>query len=149
MTDDTEGAESPSEDKHYEPTRLDKIKQHVKAHQTAYIVAGTAVVTATVAVAVTVVVMKTGGGTDIVNVVKQFNYKSDPVTKITNITMKTRGHQGNAIRCVETGMEFPSQEYAANLLGLNSGNLSKHLKGLQGSVGGFHFEKLGPMPAAV
>lgn len=46
----------------------------------------------------------------------------------------------NRIRCLETGQLFHNAAEAVRVMGLNQGNLSKHLRGKLASVGGFKFE---------
>ena len=63
------------------------------------------------------------------------------IDKSVNVLTR-RGHAGNVVRCVETGETFASQNRAAQLLGLNKFEVSKHIRGLQDDVEGFHFEKI-------
>lgn len=59
-------------------------------------------------------------------------------------------HNGKRIRCNETGQEFKNQKQAADLLSLNSGQLSQHLNGRTGfyKVKGLTFSYLPPTEPA-
>ena len=48
------------------------------------------------------------------------------------------------IRCIETGIEYPSIHHAAKELGLHKQNISAHIAGKTGfkTVGGFTFERV-------
>lgn len=120
--------------------KLDKVKAHLKENRKVYIAAGVGIAVGVVA---TVVVLKVKGSGNATTVVRQINYKSNPVTNIVTTNLARRGHPGNLIMCNETGEVFASQQRAADLLGLSAGNLSQHLKGNHEHVGGFTFTYLG------
>ena len=114
-----------------------KVKGHFKKHKVKYIVGGTCAV---VGVGVGVYL----GNKGIINVQL---VNTGEVTQVQNIDksiniLTRRGHAGNIIRCVETGDVFASQNRAAELLGLNKFEVSKHIRGLQDNVEGLHFEKI-------
>lgn len=52
----------------------------------------------------------------------------------------TRKSRGKKIRCVELDMEFPSQCAAAQYCGCYHQNISRCLKGITKTAGGFHWE---------
>ena len=114
-----------------------KVKVHFKKHKVKYIVGGACLV---VGGAVGYYL----GNKGIINVqlvntgsVEQHQYIDKSINVLTR-----RGHAGNVVRCVETGEMFASQNRAAQLLGLNKFELSKHVRGLQDDVEGLHFEKI-------
>ena len=49
----------------------------------------------------------------------------------------------NKVRCIETGQIFESQKDVAEYLGHKSmSNISQHLKGMQKTCGGYHWERI-------
>lgn len=56
-----------------------------------------------------------------------------------NFANSRRSHPGNIIRHLESGATFPSQNVAAEVMGISASNLSRHLHGKLGSVKGQHF----------
>lgn len=131
------------------PTKIEKVKTHVKENKKLYIGIGIGVA---VGVTVTVILAKT----DVINITDSFKlelgtikYKSPTTTNNIVVTeLARRGHPGNMIMCNETGEVFASQNRAAELLGLSPSNLSQHLKGRQPSVSGFTFTNLGEASAS-
>jgi len=67
-----------------------------------------------------------------------FSGKNTVITELVR-----RGHPGNAIRCIETGEIFASQNRCAEVLGLSRTSLYKYFKGLVNNVNGLTFENLG------
>lgn len=51
-------------------------------------------------------------------------------------------NRGHKLRCVETGEEFISINDCERKIGVDHGNLSKHLRGLIGCANGLHFERI-------
>ena len=65
------------------------------------------------------------------------------------VTSGYRARASNkAVQCVETGQIFKSQKMACDTLGLNPGQLSQHLRGMQGvrHVKGMTFRLVEPEP---
>lgn len=115
-----------------------KVKGHFEKHKIKYIVGGTCLV-AGGAVGVYL------GNKGIINVQL---VNTGEVTQVQNIDksvniLSRRGHAGDVIRCLETGETFASQKRAAEVYGVNQGDISKHLKGKKDSVKGMTFEKVG------
>lgn len=113
-----------------------KMKGHLKKHKGKYIVGGSLAVGVGVGVYL--------GNKGIINLqlvntgaVTQNQY----IDKSINI-LSRRGHAGNVVRCIETGETFASQNRAAELLGLSSTKLSRHINGKLENVEGLHFEKI-------
>ena len=116
------------------PSWRERLKWHYIAHQKAYLVIG-GVVLGAVAVYFLGRV-NPGTATKIWNVVIGSNN-----TVITDLPR--RGHPGYNVRCLETGEVFASQNRAAQVMGVNRGELSKNVRGLSAAAGGFHFQRLG------
>lgn len=53
-----------------------------------------------------------------------------------------KGHPGFVTRCLETGALFPSQNKAAEAMGVSPSVMSGHLSGALGSVNDLHFERV-------
>lgn len=73
-------------------------------------------------------------------------YKSIVVVGDKNVVitkLERRGHPGYLVQCIETGEVFASQERASEVLGIDSGALSRHLNGARDSVKDLHFRRLG------
>ena len=121
---------------------MGKIKEHLKRNKKTYLIGGVCLVAGGVIGAaichnstITTKIIQLG-----------FGNKAE-VNQIIIQELTRRGHPGNVIRCVETGECFASQTRAADLLCLNKGELSKHLRGLKETVGNLHFEMLGEATA--
>lgn len=107
-----------------------KVKSHLKKHKGKYIAGG-------IGLGVGIVIAKGSGR--VANIIG-VNINS-PIT--TQVHLTRRGHPGNIIKCNETGELFASQNRAAQLMGINPGTLSSHLKGKMSNAGGYTFEKVG------
>lgn len=59
-----------------------------------------------------------------------------PICNLRGFDLKT---QRNAIKCLTNGRRYNSQSEAANDLGINQGQLSRHLRGTGKHVNGFVF----------
>lgn len=114
---------------------LEKIKIHFRENKKLYIAGGISLTVGVVGGA-----FLTSNGVQIVDSFKLVNWKSshESVTVLVR-----RGHPGNIVKNLETGELFASQNRAAAMNGINKGEMSKHLRGLQESINGLHFEKLG------
>lgn len=127
-------------------TKTEKFKQHMQEHRVTYIVgAGCLVVGAAGAVLVMARRGCIGSPEQTVDVLNKTQgiFWHSPVTNVVQTTLERRGHPGNIIRCDQTGEVFASQGRAADLMGLNSGNLSAHLTGRSPHIKGLTFTKLG------
>src|SRR5699024_6511003 len=114
-----------------------KVKGHFKKHKAKYIVGGACLV-----VGGTVGVYLGNKGMINVQLVNTVVVEQNlTIDKSINVLTR-RGHAGNVVRCLETGEIFASQNRAAQLLGLDKFEVSKHIRGLQDDVEGFHFEKI-------
>ncbi len=118
--------------------RTKKIKNHIKKNKKVYVGTSAGLVVGAVA---TMFVHNNG----VYNIINSFNWKSTNI----GINLPDRlGHPGWIIRCLETDDIFPSQNNAAKIMDLNSGNLSHHLSGKNDNVKGFHFERICEAKAA-
>ncbi|QED11660.1 membrane protein [Arthrobacter phage Qui] len=122
--------------------KTDKIKKHFRDHKEAYITGGVCLV---VGAAVTYLVVK---GNDVLEndeVVKFVNIirgDHNTINQVVEVHMVRPGPKSFMVQCLETQKTWPSIRAAAEDLGLNPGELSKHLRGLTDSVKGFTFEKV-------
>jgi hypothetical protein len=64
------------------------------------------------------------------------------LNNVSFISADRKGPPSWVIRCLETGEIYPSQNKAANLLGLSASLLSEHLNGSHEHVDGLHFERI-------
>ena len=118
--------------------RYEAVKDHVKKHKGAYIGVGLGVLVGLVTGALATRQIKISQSANNVG----FVWK--PTNNLEqNILLVRRGHPGNIIKCLETGETFASQNRTAEAMGLNASELSEHVRGLRGDVGGYHFEKIG------
>lgn len=117
-------------------TRLERVKSHVQRQKRFYIL-GSAAVGLLGAYGLG---RSHGTKAEVIATIKGIHYKS---TNIIVTELERRGHPGNMLVCKETGEVFASQNRACELMGLDKGNLSKHLKGETPCVKGYSFEKLG------
>lgn len=114
-----------------------KAKQHIQDHKNIYLAAGGGLV-------VGAVLRGHSLPTANIKTLTVLPWKSTVTHNITQTTtLIRRGHPGNMIRCRETGEIFASQARAADVMGINAGNLSAHLSGRNPHISGFTFEKLG------
>lgn len=119
--------------------KLEQVKKHIVENKWVYISGG-------VGLAAGAAGMYFYGGAPVAKATQTINgvlnYKS--TQNLTQITiLERRGHPGNIIRCNETGELFASQNRAADLLGIDSASLSRHLNGKLSSVGNYTFTNLG------
>jgi hypothetical protein len=121
--------------------RVAKIKKHFRDNKGTYIGVGAGIVVG--AAAATVLILKQlEGNTAIVDSYNLIKYKSPHTSQLIQVLIPPRGNAGNAIQCNETGTIYPSQNLAAQELGLSAGNLTAHLKGDIPKIKGLSFTKL-------
>jgi hypothetical protein len=115
--------------------RIEKIKQHFKDNKNVYTIGGICLVVGGVAGVLS--------STKSVQVVDNFNIKyKSPTSNVVEVTMIRPGPKSFVVQCLETQKTWPSLRSAAKDLGINPGELSKHLKGEVGSIDGKDFTKL-------
>lgn len=118
--------------------RAQKIKDHFSKHRELYIrsglVIGTAVFSTALSHATRPMIVTAQG--------KNFASVGNNVT-INYNDLRRRGTPQNVIRCVETGVIYPSQNAAATELGISAADLSKHLNHGLALLKGLHFERVG------
>jgi hypothetical protein len=120
--------------------KLLQAKEHVLEHKKIYIAAVAGAVVGGVAV---YFVTRSSDSVKVSNIAVG-NWKPQITNStIVEATLVPRGHRGNVIRCIQTGELFGSQERASGVMGIDAGNLSKHLQGKIPHVGGYTFENLG------
>jgi hypothetical protein len=117
--------------------RIERIKEHLAENKTTYIACA---VTGVVCVGATALLMPNNVGFNVA-----FAWKQDVTQSITQTALKTRMHPGIRLRHNETGIEYPSVRYAAELLGLNRGKIYRQLQGQIPDVDGNTFTNLGAM----
>lgn len=130
----------------FEPSKKDKIRRHFQEHKTAYLVAGTAVASAAVATTVTLLVITRVQIHPelLVSAKNSALLQWKPKAEVT-VKLIRRGHPGFEVLCNETGERFASIRRAAEVYGLNPGDISRHLRGEVTRVGGKTFTNLGEM----
>ena len=121
--------------------KKEDIKNHFLNNKKLYISLGIGL---TIGVVTMLVMTKYGNSRNMMTEGNNITVKNVIAKNVTVVTsyLKSRGHPGYIIRCVETGIIFPSQNYAAKLMELDPSKLSKHLCGMIGEVEGFHFERI-------
>jgi len=118
--------------------RLEKVKQHFVDHRELYIGIG-------VGIAVTVAGVSIFELVDGKNIISQKAiavWKSTITQIATQIYIKAPGNSGNVIQDLATGIVYPSQNAAAEALGISKYNVSKHLNGKLPNAEGRIFKKL-------
>lgn len=108
---------------------LVKVKDHIRRHQTKYIVGVTVVVTAGITYAITRQVSLRYFPTNAMRINKMTI--KDNVLYFTTYARK-QGPPSYVIRCVETGEIFTSQAEACRQLGIDPARMSRHLNGHPG-----------------
>jgi hypothetical protein len=118
---------------------FEKVKVHIGHHKVAYSFGAGVVVTG-----VTVFIFRSGGSLgELRNTAFLVLRNRQTINNIVITQLERRGHPGNLTRCVETGEVFASQARAADLMGINRGNLVSHLNGRVPVVNGYTFERIG------
>lgn len=121
---------------------LEKVKVHFRDNKKLYIGLGIGFV---VGAAGAYILNHTDDGVQMIegrgNNVSLQNIIAKNVTVVTTY-LEDRTNYAIPIRCKETGEVFGSINRAADLLDLNAGNISRHLKGDAPHVENLHFEKV-------
>lgn len=116
--------------------RLSAVKEHLKEHKELYI-----------GLSIGLGIGIVGGlffRTKVITIVDAFNFKwKSPSNNYVISQLVRAGHPGNVVRCVETGVVFPSQNQAAKALGINKALVSNQINGLIPTAQGYTFEFLG------
>ena len=124
--------------------KLENAKQHIKDHQTAYIL-GTSVAVA----GITCLIMRGVASQPIDSVIHGV---AGPVihgtrnkvvmSNVSYISANRQGPPSWVVRCLETGKIFTSQHQTALKMELRESDLSRHLNGVLDHVDGYHFERI-------
>ncbi len=114
--------------------RIEKIKNHVKEKKIVYITGATCLVVGVLGGA-----LYAYGGVQFIENFKVIQIGSNN-TVLADLSR--RGHPGWTIVCNETGVPFPSQNYAAKCMNLDPAALSHHLDGTRDQVDGFTFTRI-------
>ena len=115
--------------------KLEQIKTHLSENKTAYILGGSAV-----AVAIAGGFILGSRGQISISNPAMINYK--PIANTVQVQMTRPGPKSFMVQCLENQQTYPSLRQAAKDLGVNVRELSEHIRGLQDSVAGLHFEKV-------
>ena len=131
-----------------------KIKEHFKKHKTLYISIGCVAVGIGIAV-LTGRIMKNLDQRellvlprrellvpDVKGSIVNYGPNNGIVGNVSYISANRQGPPSWVIRCLETGQLYTSQNSAAEALGLNSPDISRHLNGLKEHVNNLHFERI-------
>jgi hypothetical protein len=126
------------------PSRLDRVKKHLKDNKTTYLIAGATGITC-------LVVGGLVGKRMAPDVIQSFQNSNDNLATVINrskdvdvvITyLNRRNYNALPVRCLETMEEWASQAEAALAKNISETNLSQHLNGKQSSVSNLHFERI-------
>ena len=122
---------------------LEKVKEHLKKHKTAYLVTVGTVAGVALGAVVTAVIQK---NPQVINKpVQILTWKSKQTIEVY---IEALGDPGNIIQDNTTGSIYASQGQAARELGLNPARLSEHLNGTRDQVAGRTFTRLGKAPVS-
>jgi hypothetical protein len=110
-----------------------KVKTHLHNNKKVYI-AGASCLVAGMLIAPKQVV--------IVDALKGIQWKSPAANEVIAQLIR-RGHPGNIVKCIETGIPYASQNQAAQQNGIDPSIMSRHLNGHLENAGGKHFKLLG------
>ena len=130
--------------------KTNKIKEHFKRNKTRYIVAGTVITVVVIAGIAYVVGKKVGlkigeakaltinieGGSTA-------NIATNSAVQIVTTEIARRWNPQHVVKCVETGVVYPSIRFCAEQLGISRCVLMQHLKGVLDNAGSLHFADLG------
>ena len=119
---------------------LDRVKDHVKKHQQAYIL-GSVVVVAGITYIITKRGYSPGNGNSTVSV-HNIQLLTNKLNMVTLIESGTHGSPSWVFRCLESEKVFTSQRTAAMLHGVDEITMSSHLNGHLDMAGGIHFERI-------
>lgn len=133
-----------------EQSKFQKFKSNVKTHfrenKEAYIYSIVGAVTgAVVGTLVNEVGMKDSVAVSNTNAPSQKVLFGDAIMYNYNTVLVSRDNPSIPVRCIDTGEVFASQNRAAQANGLDSSDLSRHLRGVGGDhVKGLRFERIEP-----
>lgn len=129
-------------------TKKDQLKNHYRAHKSAYHavgIAGIAVGAFFIGRGVGMRQMMRIGGTNVF--IHKSIIKDGPLFKVFNIYGPGFKNHGPSwmVKCKETGVVFRSQEHAARTMGLDPSSISRHLNSNPHfkNVHGYTFERFG------
>lgn len=117
--------------------KLERVKKHFKDNSKLYLGIGIGVVVSAVGGAA-FANTNTGKST-----IKMIALGWKPVNNLVTVELERRGHPGYLVQWVETGDVFPSQNHAAEVLGINPATMSQHLNGKVPHIKGKTFARLG------
>ena len=124
-------------------TRVERVKEHFARNKQLYLIGTACLLTGGLAGALAT--------TKVISINDVANLKILSPTNIANVinieAPFRKGHPGYLVKCLETGMVYPSQNEAAKAMGVSRASMTKHLNGERGSAGGMKFERLGEAPA--
>lgn len=115
--------------------KLEQIKTHVRENKKAYVIGGSAA-----AAGITAGLILGSRGQISISNPAMINYK--PIANTVQVQMTRPGPKSFMVQCLENQQTYPSLRQAAKDLGVNVRELSEHIRGLQDSVAGLHFEKV-------
>lgn len=120
--------------------KIERIKKHLHNNYKVYIAATAGVVVGIVTVLV-ILAIKSETGSDSPEIAqKAFGIWNTQVA--TLITIDAPGNSGNVIQDLTTGIIYPSQNAAAEALGINKATISKVVLGKIPEVNGHAFKKI-------
>lgn len=117
---------------------LEKTKAHLKKHKTAYLVTAGVVAGVVLGAVVTAVLKNGNSATQTVVAFKT----GDVSQNVIQVVMTRPGPKSFVVQCLDNQATYPSLRAAAAELGINPGELSKHLSGKLPTAGGLTFAKL-------
>lgn len=122
----------------YEPSRKERIVQHLKEHKTTYIFGAVGVV-AGVAVGVSLRSPKTPE----INVPIVNNNTPSMSNTVNNVVNNMGGYSTKLVECLETGQVWKSVKDAAEAVGVSASTMSKHLNGRTDHIDGLVYSIIG------
>lgn len=113
-----------------EPTKYQKVKQHLKDNRKTYLVGASCLATGCLL------------RPQVVNIIDVFNvkYKSPTTTTVLTILERRACKEPIPIRCIDTGEVFASIRRAGDVLNIPRQLISDQLRGKIPSANGFRFE---------
>jgi hypothetical protein len=118
--------------------RIEKIKNHIKEHKTAYILGGVGL-----GLAVFTCTSMRGRNIEVRPFSMLSKLENSQNTNIVSVLERSgRGHPGYLIRCKELNQTYPSQIKTAEIFGGAASILSDHINGKLPDFCGYHFERI-------
>ena len=123
--------------------KLQRIKSHIQNNWKIYTAATVGVVVGVVTVLV-IIAIKSQNEDDSPEIAQTaIGFWKPQITQVaTLITIDAPGNSGNVIQDLTTGIIYPSQNSAAEALGVDQGNISRQLAGKLPEVNGHIFKKI-------